>query len=180
MQKKLSILTCVLSLLFFNGCKPKTDVGADPEAANKLTPFRTAEGKWGYSKGGKTVIAASFDNVSPFRGGTARIKVGDKYGFIDESGKTIIEPKYAAAGRFSDGLAPARTGEKFGYIDKTGKMAIEAKYSAAGDFLDGFAAVVLDEVTGYIDTKGAFEKGDPPGTVTNEDGLVLETEEGGN
>lgn len=180
MEKKFTILTVVLSLLFSIGCKPKTDDGADPEAVNKLAPFRTAAGKWGYNKGGKTVIEAKYDNVSPFRNGTARIKIGDNYGYIDEAGKTIIEAKYAAAGRFSDGLAPVKMGDNFGYIDKTGKIALEARYSAADDFLDGFAAVVLDEVAGYINSKGEFKKGDPPGTVTEEEGVGDEPEDGGN
>lgn len=161
------ILTCVATLILLVGCQPKTE---QPDDANQLTPFRAAAGKWGYIKGGKTVIEATYDNVSPFRNGVARVKVGDKYGYINESGKTIVEPTYSAAGRFGDGLAPVKTGEKFGYIDKTGKLAIEARYAAADDFLNGFASVVLDDVSGYIDIKGEFKKGDPPGTVTEDAG----------
>jgi hypothetical protein len=180
MQKKIPVLACALSLLFVIGCKPKAEVGDGPNTANTLTPFRTADGKWGYNKGGKTVIEAKFDNVVPFQNGTARIKVGDKYGFIDESGKILVEPKYVAAGRFIDGLAPVKIDANFGYIDKSGKVVIPAKYGSADDFNAGYASVLLGEESGYISKQGEYKKGDPPGTITEDSGVGDEPEEGGN
>ena len=169
-----------MALLFVIGCEPKTEVDLGPGSANTLTPFRDADGKWGYNKGGKTVIEPKFDNVSPFRNGTARVKLGDKYGFIDEAGKTLIEPKYTAAGRFSDGLAPAKIDANFGFVDKSGKVVVPAKYESADDFNEGFASVILGGEAGYINKQGEFKKGDPPGTVTEEAGVGDEPEEGGN
>ena len=160
MRYKTTLLVCALAAAF-TGCTPKGDGDAAPEV---LTAFRTADGKWGYKKGSKTVIEAKFDNVMPFKEGVARVKLNGKFGYIDESGKTLIEPKYEEAGRFSGGLAPVKLGEKFGFVDQTGKVVLEAKYESANEFTEGYALVMLEEKHGYIDKEGVFKEGDPPGS----------------
>ncbi len=158
------LLTGIACLFIFWGCTPKTTDAGPGEDPNKLSPFRTAEGKWGYQNGrGKTVIEATFDNVTPFRNGIARIKVKDKYGYIDESGKSLIEAKYEEAGFFNQGLCPVKVDGKFGYIDRTGKMKFEAKFESAESFGLEFAAVTLGGKAGYIDKEGKFTEGEVPG-----------------
>ena len=178
MQIKSIVSMCVLTALVA-GCTPKGDDAA-PEV---LTAFRTADGKWGFQKGGKTVVEAKFDNVQPFKNGVARIKVNDKFGYIDESGKTLIEPKYEEAGRFSEGMAPVKLDDKFGFVDRTGKVVLEAKYDRADEFGGGYAIVEMDGKQGYIDKEGVFKEGEAPGSGESEGNLDMGEEtdnEGGN
>jgi hypothetical protein len=90
-----------------------------------------------------------------------RIRVNDKYGFIDKTGKVVVQPQYERAGEFHEGLAWLMTKEgKYGYIDVSGRFAIEPVLGFAEDFSDGLAvAGVLDLKTGkgtrgYVDKKG--------------------------
>ncbi|MDR1484764.1 MAG: WG repeat-containing protein, partial [Planctomycetaceae bacterium] len=45
-------------------------------------------------KDGGVVIPAKYDHAYGFTKGLARVKLGDKYGFIDTTGKEIIPLKY--------------------------------------------------------------------------------------
>ena len=75
-----------------------------------------------------------------------KIKVNNKYGFIDESGKIVIEPQFQGVYDFSDGLAKVYKSGEFdtAYIDETGKFAIEPKFDIGGNFSEGFAWVGFD------------------------------------
>ena len=161
---------CILSILV--ACEKPADPsnGGNP-AAGSLEAFRNDIGKWGFKKGSKEVIKPQYDGVMPFQDGVTRVRVGKKFGFIDESGKYLIEPTYVAAEPFREGLAPVQAEEdgKWGFIDKTGKYVLEAKYDTADTFSDGFAVVDLNGKSGYIDIKGVFKEGEVPGTEVSEE-----------
>jgi len=89
-----------------------------------------------------------------FSEGLGRIKVGDKWGFIDKTGKIVIEPQFIEAGDFSDGLAPVEANGKWGFIDKNGKKAIELQFSFAGVFSQGVAFVGHQGKIACIDKSG--------------------------
>ena len=51
--------------------------------------------KYGYMYAdGSTFIDPTFDDAMPYKMGAAAIKVGDKWGFIDEYGNIIVEPVF--------------------------------------------------------------------------------------
>lgn len=79
-------------------------------------------------------------------GNLFKIKVDNKYGFIDKSGKIVIEPQFQGVYDFSDGLAKIYTGGEFdtAYIDETGKIVIEPKFDIGSNFSEGFAWVGFD------------------------------------
>lgn len=84
----------------------------------------------------------SWDDDLMFSEGLARVKIDDKYGYIDRTGKIVIEPKYDEAEQFSDGLALIlNENNRYGYIDKTGRVVIQPKYNLASSFSEGLAAV---------------------------------------
>jgi hypothetical protein len=68
-----------------------------------------------------------------------KIRVGNHYGFIDNSGKVVISPKFDACGMFSEGLAYARKDTLLGFINHQGEFLIKivdtSKYKSI-DFSD--------------------------------------------
>lgn len=124
-------------------------------------------------------IQPQFEYVAGFSDGMARVKVGNKWGYIDKTGKLLIPAKFDidssyfisapffsrsildklprntwSAGNFSEGLAPVKVGNRWGYIDKKGKMVIPPKFACANDFSQGLAAVGITNAKG--DTRGMY------------------------
>jgi hypothetical protein len=71
------------------------------------------------------------------------VKIGERFGYSDESGMIVIDPLYDEAFPFSDGLARVKLGAKFGYIDQKGRTVIQPDFSEAADFSEGLAAVKI-------------------------------------
>jgi len=113
-----------------------------------------------------------------------KIKINNKWGFIDSTGNVKIKPQYNYAGDFSEGLAPVSIGgvetidtinkidgrligdywnivtimkgEKWGYIDTSGEFVIKPSYDLGYEFCNGIAAVLIDKLYGYIDSSGSY------------------------
>ncbi len=51
------------------------------------------------------VIPPQFDQADSFSEGLARVKIGNKWGYIDKKGKLVIQPQFDEAASFSEGLA---------------------------------------------------------------------------
>jgi hypothetical protein len=83
-------------------------------------------------------------------GNLALVKLGDKYGFINESGHYVINSQFDMASQFTEGLAGVRIGDKWGYIDRTGKFIINPHLSDGFWFSDGLAWAG----TGFVDKTG--------------------------
>ena len=111
------------------------------------------DGKYGFKlkSTGKEVIPLKYDGAWPFSEGLAKVKLNDKYGFVDKTSKEIIPLKYDGAWSFREGLAPIELNDKWGYIDKTGKEIIPFKYDSAKSFSEGLAMVKLNDKYGFVD-----------------------------
>lgn len=79
-----------------------------------------------------------------FSEGLAAVKLGSKWGYVDNRGEVVIAPQFDGALSFSEGLAPVCIGGKWGYIDKAGKRVIEPQFDMAGLFSDGVAIVGME------------------------------------
>ena len=96
-----------------------------------------------------------------FSEGLAAVKLGNKWGFINNKGKVVIPIKYDDIESFSKGLAFVRKDGKDGYVDKKGKFVEVNKsdnkedYSVVGIFSEGLS-FVYDENgnVGFINKKG--------------------------
>jgi len=123
--------------------------------------FRKVEGNWiaiAYGKNGKQgyinlkgewIYPPELDEARAFSDdGVARVKKGEKWGFIKPDGSFLITPKYEAVTPFSLSLAAVQDqpdGNLY-YIDFTGKQAFKGNFSNAEAFADnGLAAVEIAE-----------------------------------
>lgn len=110
-----------------------------------------------------------YDEIGEFHEGLAKVKFGDKYGFIDTLGKVVIELQSLILDeRFYEGLCLVKQENgKYGYMDKNGKIVIPCRYTYAEHFSCGRAIVsestsrseatgTIDAGFGVIDDKGNY------------------------
>ncbi len=90
---------------------------------------------------GRSVIAASFDELGPFRGDLAAARKGDQWGFVNAKGRWVVAARFEQVQPFSDGLAAVRIKGRWGYIDARGRVVITPRYAEAGSFSKGLAPV---------------------------------------
>lgn len=91
----------------------------------------------------------------------AVVKIGEKYGYIDNKGNILIEAKYDTARNFSEDYAVVGIEDdlhsgyyEYAYIDKKGDFISEERYEDAYPFSEGLACVMINGKYGYIDTNG--------------------------
>jgi len=101
-----------------------------------------------------------------FHNGLAKVKIGDKWGFVDKKGKMKIAPQYDRVMDFTEGRAAVYKFIKdpitnkivdalWGYINKNGKTVIDFKYKDIAPFNESSALVSTDGAKyGYIDLNG--------------------------
>ena len=103
-----------------------------------------------------------FEDLGEFSENLAAVKIGGKWGYVDNMGKKVIKPQFEAADDFSEGLAAVQVNGKWGYIDTDGRMVIQPKFDEAGQFYGGNARVMIGDYShnesGLIDKTGKFIK----------------------
>lgn len=102
------------------------------------------------------------------REGFARVKIEDKWGFIDNTGSFIVPPLYDVVGPFSEGLASVLIESNVGFINREGKVVIDPKFDLPDGwnikenliqlykFRDGMSPAIINGNYGYIDCEGQF------------------------
>lgn len=108
------------------------------------------------NKKGEIVIELRFDDACGFgENGLARVKIGEKWGYINEKGEIVIEPQFDATYGFAEnGLAQVKVDKKYGWINEKGEFVIEPRFDYASDFYDDYARVSIGGLYGYIDKQG--------------------------
>lgn len=103
-------------------------------------------------------IAPKYDDASDFAEGRARVRIGQKYGFIDASGTLVIPQDYHdSAEQFSQGLCWVSVDNKYGYIDKNGRTVIPLEFQSAASFSEGLGLVQVEGNYCFIDLTGNIE-----------------------
>ncbi len=92
--------------------------------------------------------------LGDFYDGMARVRVGEKWGYIDQRMRPQIQPTFEAARDFVNGKAAVRIDGKWGYIDRRGQIIVQPRYEAADDFDETLAMVKRDGLWGYVDASG--------------------------
>ena len=113
--------------------------------------------------------SSHYDEICNFHEGLARVKRGERYGYIDLSGREIIPCIYMGYPHdFSEGVAYVGDGV---FIDKEGRTAIRVKgnYEVCGDFKESLCAVCRS-------SGDLYGEGDKYGFIDKSGKLVIECE----
>lgn len=104
------------------------------------------------TKQGKILKTRQYDDIRHFQEGYGAVKLGEKWGLIDEKGKEVIKPVLEIEPIVSDGVfAFYGNNHKAGYMSVDGKVIIPPQYELAYNFSEGLAEVSkLDEKGNYI------------------------------
>ncbi|HQX56504.1 MAG TPA: WG repeat-containing protein [Pyrinomonadaceae bacterium] len=159
--------------LFHDGLAQAVIKSTDIEKKGPLDPsqkYIVNEETLGFiNKTGEFVGELKFiEERTRFVDGMAKVRKGDKFGYVDKMGRFVIEPSFANAEDFSEGLAAVRLEghlvgladerseykTKYGFIDKSGKFVIKPQFDSAESFSEGLAAVGMNSKNGYIDKTG--------------------------
>jgi hypothetical protein len=132
-------------------------------AQEKLIPVHR-DVKYGYafSEDGPLILPARYDDALYFEEGLAPVKMGEKWGYINEQGATVISFKYDYANIFTDGYALVGTSTgtwgkyKYGLINKAGVLVVPMKYDGLGDVEEGLISVVVGDKMGFMNIKGVM------------------------
>lgn len=100
------------------------------------------------------------------------VKIGDKWGYINNKGQYVVNPVYDYAEVMNCGLALISSGGKYGYIDVKGNVVIEPKYISATSFSEDKAFVTLPGTDPLCINK----KGDILFTLENCEGVMVYSE----
>ena len=110
---------------------------------------------------GEIVIPLRYDEAEElfcyapsFNEGLARVRLREKWGFIDKTDKIVIPFRYDNASDFKEGLARINVNGKVGFIDKTEKIVIPMIYEGACEFCEGLSAVRIRKKWGFINKAG--------------------------
>ena len=119
-------------------------------------------------RNGNLVESLKFiEEYTRFVDGLAKVKKGEKFGYVDKTGRFVIEARFANAEDFSEEVAVVRTNKsfssleggdessvKYGFIDRSGKFVIKPQFDGVESFSEGLAVVNIGYKYGYIDKTG--------------------------
>lgn len=92
--------------------------------------------------------------VEPDADAPRPMKIGDRWGYQNESGMIVIDPLFDQAGEFKQGLALVQVGGKLGFIDTRGKSVVEPRWDELHSFCDDLARVRSGGRYGFVDRSG--------------------------
>lgn len=99
-------------------------------------------------------ITPFYDEILDFLEDLAKVRLNEKWGYIDTTGQEVISPKYDFVSNFDENLAKVIVDGKYGFIDKTGKDVAPQIYSDVGNFTEDLAWVKINDKYGFIDKAG--------------------------
>lgn len=95
-----------------------------------------------------------YDHIGKFNNGFAKVKMNNKYGFIDINYEEICEIKYDYVYDFIFGIAIVFLNGKNGIINNKGKEICDIKYDDINCFDYGYTLLSLNNKFSYINEKG--------------------------
>jgi hypothetical protein len=79
----------------------------------KDNPGRTAA----VDKNGNVLFYSNYDEVQSFTNGISPVRIGNKWGFVNQKNQLVIKPQYDDTRGYSEGLAAVRINGYWGYIN---------------------------------------------------------------
>lgn len=92
-----------------------------------------------------------YDEQKSFSYGRAAVRIGNKWGYIDEKRYQVVPPIYDYAWQFMNNGASVMLNGKKGLIDKNGKIILKPIYDRFMDFTDGLWFVEQNGLWGMAD-----------------------------
>jgi hypothetical protein len=116
---------------------------------------------------GKHLLETKRNLVGFVSEGMGIVRVGKRFGYVDQLGKLVVKPRFTQAVEFNEGLAAVQiggkpnedgvvTGGRWGFIDKQGKFVIPPQFGEARSFSEGRAAIKQKGKWGFIDRNGTL------------------------
>jgi hypothetical protein len=130
---------------------------ASYEFKDGLASVKMADSGWGFiNQSGNVIVPLLYDELEPYEGELAKVRVGEFFGFLDKNGRVIVHPKFSVVrGSFGDeGVVMAKCGGKWWIVNSSGKETGALDYEDAGWFSEGLFAVQRRGKWGFINTKG--------------------------
>jgi hypothetical protein len=118
---------------------------------------KTNSGVIGYiNPKGEWVISAQFSTAKNFdaESGLARIKIGEKWAYVNKTGEIMYVNDAESIGDFSEGLADGKKNSNVGFFNNKGQWVIEPQFDDVREFKNGYAAVKKADKWGLIDKTG--------------------------
>ena len=95
-----------------------------------------------------------FEFVGDFNDGYAKVKLNNKWNFVDTNGKLISNTWFDRVDIFYDGYARVNLYGKYNLIDKNGKCISDTWFDWVDDFEDGYTTVKSGNKWNFVDTNG--------------------------
>ena len=117
---------------------------------DKTIGFINPKGEW--------VIKPQFTTAKNFDAetGMARVKVADKWAYVNKSGEITNINDSQIVEDFSNGLARGKKNDKFGFYNTKAEWVIQPQFDGARDFKNGYAAAKSGGKWGIIDKEGKW------------------------
>ena len=130
-MKKIDFTIILMVLLTCIGCESRQTPDTD---GTKLYPAKDSLGEsWGFINGkGHFVIQPSFDKVSAFSCGYAKVKKDGAYKFIDRKGNICSTISFDNASDFYYGYSTIQLDGEYGLLDKNMNMVIQPQFKSLG------------------------------------------------
>ena len=104
-------------------------------------------------------ILEEYDEATEFIDDIARVRKGNKWGFLHRNGRPITPVQYDEVGLYAgeefDLVARVKKNNKLGYVDVEGSEVIPPTYDKGSDFIDGYARVKKYGRWFYISSNGS-------------------------
>lgn len=82
------------------------------------------------------------------------VKLGLKYGILDQNHREITQLKYDEIISDFDGFFRMKLNDKWGFIDRFGHEITPIRYDEVDNFTNGLAPVQINDKWGFLDKKG--------------------------
>ncbi len=95
-----------------------------------------------------------YDFMGPYCNGLAKVKLKQKWGYIDTAGTEVIPLRYNEVENFSDGIARVRMDQKWGLMSSNGSIIIKPAFDWIYEFKNGIAKVRINGQEYFMDKTG--------------------------
>ena len=104
-----------------------------------------------YARGVELVLPEGTRDLDVFHQGRARIKLGDKYGYIGEDGKIVINAQFDQATSFKGNYSFVERDRQYYHIDLSGRIVDDQpEFQEWNQPSDGFSLVKIFDRYGFV------------------------------